>query len=357
MYYNRVTQRIDMDSVDRFIIYCMISIYVTNRVQSYFSEKKKMERLRQDLIRQSKTLDSTSPARVPVLSKSKPVSTPSTLYIRGGQLQNIKKLMLFRKVFTKVKMLIVKLWVMLDTPHRLNQPTNIVLTLLRYNLFYILKLWRVIQFPTFQGTTFYLDKTEIVKTSAAILTGPILAWLGVAATLSLEILGVTLAVKSSIEQYLHNELYNNFHEEILNDIHEDIRKLRFSNDKMFHEIKKVEYMVSNEPKLNLSDSTLEPEMERIAERLGIAKDIIKQYDSKANINEIIKDSTLGEIEKESPVGKLLTLYQRMKEKVIKKRYKTFQDLLKNVEEGAQLIDEYEEYITPIEVKVPPIKVK
>lgn len=45
-----------------------------------------MERLRQYLIRQSKTFDSTSPARVPVLLKSKPVSTASTLYIRGAQI-------------------------------------------------------------------------------------------------------------------------------------------------------------------------------------------------------------------------------------------------------------------------------
>lgn len=47
----------------------------------------------------------------------------------------------------------------------------------------------------------------------------------------------------------------------------------------------------------------------------------------------------------------------MKEKVIKKKYKTLPDLLKNIEESAHQIDEYEEYIIPIEVKAPPIKVE
>jgi len=341
-----------MDAIDRFIIRCMISIWLTEIVKSYFSEEKKIERLRQDLIKQSKTLNSGSPVKVPVSSKSNRVLPRSTLYIRGGELTNLQKLKSLRKVFKGIQTLIRELYKITEKSSNRN---NLILKLLRWNLFVILKLWRMtIEVPTIHVTHFYTDKTEAILEPLSWISGPALSWAGVTTTLSLEIFLTILAVKSGIEQFIHNGVYGDYQEERLNDIHEDIRKLRFSNDKMSHVLNKVEHIVSNERKLKPPQWILEPETERMAERLGITKDIMKEYNMESNINEIIKESSLGEMVKEGPFYK--RLYERMKEKAIKKRYKTLQDLLNKIREGANLVDEYEEYIPPIEV-LPPIKVK
>lgn len=51
---NRISGKIIFDISDCVLISIIISIYLTEYLKSYFSEKQKMERLRQDLINKSK---------------------------------------------------------------------------------------------------------------------------------------------------------------------------------------------------------------------------------------------------------------------------------------------------------------
>lgn len=83
MYYNKLLNKFVFDLIDYFLLSAIISFYTTQYLKSYFSEKQKMERLRQDLISQSKLLESSKqPNSLRLLSSSR--SIPIISSIRGG---------------------------------------------------------------------------------------------------------------------------------------------------------------------------------------------------------------------------------------------------------------------------------
>jgi hypothetical protein len=74
-----------MDKWDYFFLSMMISIYGTEYLKSYFSEKQKMERLRKDLIQKSPLVESSSQTNYKRASSSaKRVRKISNFALRGG---------------------------------------------------------------------------------------------------------------------------------------------------------------------------------------------------------------------------------------------------------------------------------
>lgn len=82
MYYNKFLGRIIFDVFDYFLISIILSIYCTEYLKSYFSEKQKMERLRQDLINKSKLVKSSSQRTTP--SSATRVQKIFNFTVRGG---------------------------------------------------------------------------------------------------------------------------------------------------------------------------------------------------------------------------------------------------------------------------------
>jgi hypothetical protein len=60
MYYNKFVNKLILDGFDYSIISFLIVFYLSKYSQFYFSEEQKIERLRQDIIKKSKLIESSS---------------------------------------------------------------------------------------------------------------------------------------------------------------------------------------------------------------------------------------------------------------------------------------------------------
>lgn len=60
MYYNNLLQRLVLDKLDYYLLGDMMVSYLTPRVKEYLLEKKKIKRLKKDLISKSRLIRSSS---------------------------------------------------------------------------------------------------------------------------------------------------------------------------------------------------------------------------------------------------------------------------------------------------------
>jgi hypothetical protein len=349
MYYDKYRSQIIVDPIDLYLLMAILSILVTKFVQSYFSEEKKMERLRRDIIRQSNRLKSPSPVTVKDTSVTTRVRlmNPSTLSIRGGNIEHLTNRKLLTKSTGKIKQWINWLWFMLYDPLTRGK-SNLILDLLRFNLLSLLRMWGL-----------NLQAVGILQISlinllpslvCAIVTGPIVVLLGVGTTLALEFFMAILVGKSVMQQIIHNSLSRKYKSKIVDVMHETLTEESELKNKISKIMEKIKKIAVEEPNIEPSNWNIDPAIERTAEPFAIVNDMVKE----SSVSEIINESTIGEIVKESNSSS--TLAERVKARGRKTRYQTMQGLLNKLKKGEQIYDEYEEYMQPIR-RVPPIKVQ
>jgi hypothetical protein len=388
MYYDKYRSQVVVDPIDLYLIIAILSILVTKFVQSYFSEEKKMERLRQDIIRQSNLFQSLSPVTVKDTSLETRVMNPSTLSIRGGKLERLKNLKLLTTITKKIKEWINWLWFILYDPLTRGK-SNIILDLLRFNLVAIIKIWGL-NISGGGGIVVIHGPNLIPPVVYGLVTGPIVGFLGVGTTLALEFLMTALATKSVAQQITHNYRYKNYKGKIMDVIHETVTEESELKNKIYEIMEKAKKIGIEELHIEPSNCNIDlaPVRERTAEPFGIVNEMVKESnvseiisESTIDIDKIIKESKIGEIInessaseivdkstidkiiKESKIGEIITesstspsLAERVKEGGRKTRYQTMQGLLEKLKKAEQLYDEYEEYMQPIR-RVPPLKVE
>lgn len=357
MYYDKYRGRIIFDELDIYLLIAILSIYATRLAQSHFSEEKKMERLRRDIIRQSKLFKSSSSVTVKDTSFATRVSNPSTLTIRGGNLERLKNLKLLTNIPKKIKQ-----WINILYHASTKGKSNLILDLLRFNLLAIIRTLGLT--IASGGGIVQLEAPNLLPpVVCGMVTGPILRFLGVGTTVALEFFIATLSTKSVMQQIIHNYHYKKYKGKFVDVIHETLKEESEFTNKISEMMEKVNQIASQESQIEIEPSNwnLDPEMERTAERLGIIvkESSVGEIIKEANIDEIIKESSLGEIVNESSdkIVKKSRVSSDIATRVRKKlgkRYKTLQDI---ADTGKQIYDEYEEYITPSITKVPPIKVR
>jgi hypothetical protein len=381
MYYDKYRSQIIVDPIDLYLIMAILSILVTKFVQSYFSEEKKMERLRRDIIRQSNRLKSPSPVTVKDTSVATRVRlmNPSTLSIRGGKLNRLKNLKLLTTITKKIKEWINWLWFMLYDPLTRGK-SNIILDLLRFNLLAIIKMWGL-KITVGGGIVVIHGPNPIPPVVYGLVTGPIIGFLGVGTTLALEFYITALATKSAAQQITHNYRYKKYKGKIMDVIHETLTEESELKNKIYEIMEKAKKIGIEELNIEPSNWNIDPTqaIERTAEPFSIVNDMVKESsvseiisESKIDIDKIISESKIGEIIKESSASEIVdkstidkilkesstspSLAERVKARGRKTRYQTMQGLLEKLKKGEQLYDEYEEYMQPIR-RVPPIKVQ
>ena len=386
MYYDKYRSQVVIDPIDLYLLIAILSILVTKFVQSYFSEEKKMERLRQDIIRQSNLFKSPSPVTIKDSSLATRVMNPSTLSIRGGKLERSTNLKLLTTITKKIKEWINWLWFILYDPLTRGK-SNIILDLLRFNLLAIIKMWGL-RITVGGGIVVIHGPNLIPPVVYGLVTGPIVGFLGVGTTLALEFLITALATKSVAQQITHNYRYKNYKGKIMDVIHETFTEESELKNKIFEIMEKAKKIGIEELNIEPSNWNIDPAIEGTAERFAIINDRVKESsvseiisESKIDMDKIISESKMGEIIKESSTSEIVdkstidkiikeskideiikesstspSLAERVKARGRKTRYQTMQGLLEKLKKGEQLYDEYEEYMKPIR-KVPPIKVE
>jgi hypothetical protein len=154
---------------------------VTKFLQSYFSEEQQTEKLRQDIIRQSRVLNFRSKAII----NSSPFSTKQvkklyTLPIRGGDIETANKLKLLPAIAEKIKKFLGWLCIFLKIK-KIENRHNLILQLFRLNLKFVLRFWDV------SIITFIFDLTIVDPTPVPIImgiaVGSNVGYLGVGGTL------------------------------------------------------------------------------------------------------------------------------------------------------------------------------
>lgn len=359
MYYDKYKETVIVDGMDLYLIIAILSIYVTKLVQSYFSEEKKMERLRQDVIRQSNLFKSTSPVTVRDTSLATRVMNPSTLSIRGGKLERLKNLKLLTTITKRIKDWINWLWFILYDPLTKGK-SNLILDLLRFNLLAIIKMWGL-KITKGGGIVEIYGPNLLPSVAYGLVTGPIVGFLGVGTTVALEFFIAILATKSVTQQGLHNYRYQKYKGKIMDVIHETLTEESELKNKIAQIMEKANKISIEEPNIEPLNWNIDPAIERTAEPFSIVNDMVKESsvseiinESQIDIDKIIKESKIGEIIEESSSSS--TLAERVKARGCKTKYQTMEGLLDKLKKEKQLYDEYEEYIQPLR-RVPPIKVQ
>jgi hypothetical protein len=378
MYYDKYRSQIIVDPIDIYLLMAILSILVTKFVQSYFSEEKKMERLRRDIIRQSNLFKSPSPVTVKDTSVATRVRlmNPSTFSIRGGNIEHLTKRKLLTKSIGKIKQWRNWLWFILDEPFRKGK-SNLILDLLRFNLLSLLRMWGL----TLQaGGILQISFINLFPSLVCgIVTGPIIVFLSVGTTLALEFFMAILVGKSVMQQIIHNSLSRKYKGKVVDVMHETLTEKSELKNKISEIMEKVKKIAVEEPNIEPSNWNIDPVIERTAEPFGIVNDMVKESsvseiisESKIDIDKIISESKIGEIIKESSASEIVdkstidkilkesstspSLAERVKARGRKTRYQTMQGLLEKLKKGEELYEEYEEYMQPIR-RVPPIKVQ
>jgi hypothetical protein len=332
MYYDKFKGRIIVDEIDIYLLIAILSIYATRLAQSHFSEEKKMERLRRDIIRQSKLFKSSSSVPVKDTSFATRVSNPSTLMIRGGNLERLKNLKLLTSLTKKIKQWINWLWFILYDASTKGK-SNLILDLLRFNLLIIIRMWGL-TIGSGGGVVQFELPNLLPPVVYGMVTGPILGFLGVSTTLALEFFIATLSTKSVMQQIIHNYHSKKYKGKFMDVIHETLKEESEFKTKISEMMEKANQIASQEPQIEIKPSNwnLDPEMERTAERFGI---IVKE----SSVGEIVNESS-DEIVKKSRLSSEIAKRLR---KTLGDRYNTLRDI---ADTGKQIYDEYEEYITP-----------
>ena len=320
---------------------------MTQLVQSHFSEEKKMERLRQDIIRQSNLLKSTFPVTVNNTSLATRRMNPSTLSIRGGKLECLKNLKLLTTIIKKIQKWINWLWFILYDPLTKGK-SNILLDLLRFNLLALIRVWGLTLDLT-GGIVQMQLPNPLAPIAYGMVTGPIVGFFGVSTTLALEFFITALATKSVTQQINHNYRYKKYKSKIVDVIHETLTEDSELKNKIYEIMERSKKITIEEPNIEPLNWNIDsaPAIEKTAEPFGIVNDMVKE----SSVSEIINESNIGKIIKES--NSRPSLAERVKARVDKKRYQTMQGLVDKLKKGEQL---YDEYIQPIR-RVAPVKVE
>ena len=177
----------------------IVSIYCTERLKLYFSEKQKMERLRQDLISQSKLIKSSS--QTGISSSATRFQKIVKFAIRGGSEE-----LLFRNA-QQIQKFIIFLLTALHKKVTDKKILNLIIFSARLYLELILKLCQI-------HVKYYVNALTgqliILTVVAGGTSGFIISWIGAGATLFANFLGAVFLSRSLGQQRIHNIEYRRF---------------------------------------------------------------------------------------------------------------------------------------------------
>ena len=235
------------------------SIYCTEYLKYYFSEKQKMERLRQDLIKKSKLVKSSSQTRTS--SSSKRVQKIYNFALRGGS--ESQEFELLFDIAKEIRSGRDCLLAILETKAYNQKKLNVILWILRLYLRWILLLWKI-------HVTFIFDtQTNQFGVMTAVLGGGtagfITAWIGVGSTLLVANgLGVLLLGRGLFQHVAKELAYQKLQ-------NEGVKFLE--NEKVQDRIVRIaEKIEDNKQKVKTLYSEEDPAIKRTAESLGIFKE-------------------------------------------------------------------------------------
>lgn len=255
MYYHKILKRVVIDLFDCFLISMIISIYCTHYVKSYFSEKQKMERLRQDLINKSKLVKSSYQIITPSLpTKAQKIFNFAIRGIRGGNEE------LLYKNAENIKELIISL--LLIVQKRINNPIifNLIFSLARCYLHLILLVFKI-------DVKYCVDpltgQSIIMTVVFGGTTGFIVSWIGVGVTLATNLLGVVFLSRSLTQQVSNHLEYIKFRNQVLNLVKDE--EFQSTIDRIGIK-KRIE---TNKLKLKTLNWEKNPAIKQAAEHLGI----------------------------------------------------------------------------------------
>jgi hypothetical protein len=254
MYYNRFLGIVVFDVFDYFLISIIISIYCTEYLKFYFSEKQKMERLRQDLINKSKLVKSsfqtTTPFSATRVQKIYKFAVRS-LSIRGGSEE------LLYKNAEQIKTLVINLLMLVRKRVNNKKIFNFIVFLARSYLRFILLVWQIDVRYCVDPVT---GQTIVFTIVFGGTTGFIVSWIGVGATVFANFLGIILIGRSLAQQLRHDIEYRKFRNQAV----------KLIKDEEFQKtiVSIVKQIKGNNPKLQLNWEQ-NPALKEAAERLGI----------------------------------------------------------------------------------------
>lgn len=267
MYFNKHIQRVVIDSTDIFLLSVFITFYITKYLKEYYSEKQLMEKLREDLIRQSKLIKSSS-KEIISYSPSSANQGNKTYYIRGGDMDIVKQPKLLEFIVGRTNKLILWLWLFCNTKENKN---HLIFQLLRFNLSNILKIWQV-SISTFDIEIFtIIGSSPVIPAVAGAVLGSTAGCLGVAATLLIQASASVFLFRSLTQQVI--SLRSTPYNEVLRMLDEvnTAKKLGKRSTLM----KKMDYLKQisdKEPKLRLAGFNQDLDIEKTAENLGLLKE-------------------------------------------------------------------------------------
>jgi len=213
-----------------------------------------MERLWQDLINQSKLIESRyKPIRPSSRNKSKVHKIFTTF--RGGADQ-----LLFTAV-EYIKRNIIYLLISTKKKSDNNRILNLSLSAFRFYMQILFMTWQV-------EVNYYVDKVSrqsiIMTVVCGGTTGFVVSWIGVGTTLVANVISLTILGRSAVQQLVHNILFKKLVEKLIHD-------KKFTNT-----IGQIANQIE-EPKQKLKELVWEQNLvlKQAAERLGICEEKTK----------------------------------------------------------------------------------
>ena len=270
MYYNRITGKLVLDSFDLWLI----SFFITSQIVSHFkeslSEKAKMKRLKDDIIKKSRVIDTSSFRNYSNYTDKRIKKIYNfALKPRGGQIEDIKLAQQFAqesKLAQQIKKMIHRTVIFLMTKENNARVFKRLFTVARLALQFVLIRCNIqIQYLVIDGIT---QQVAIISMCSGGTLGFIYGWFAAGTFLI-----VTPAVLSAFVLRSLFQQYMNFKQ------YQEILKfsVRLAKDKEFREsIINMIHGINNQIEENMNLINLKnlnwnknPEIKQAAERLGI----------------------------------------------------------------------------------------
>lgn len=279
MYYNRILGRVIFDAVDYFLLSTIASIYLSQYLQSYFSDRQKIKRLAQDLINQSKLskeeLENIKMRLLcqDIINQSKMIKSSSditTSYsskraekifrlvskvvygIRGGSKEFLYKLYTSSE---RIKTFVIYFLAFLSKKKSANEILELILSGMRLYLQLILFLFKIKVYYCSDSVT---GQVKIVAVVAGSFTGITLSWLGVGTTLFAHVLGLVWFGRNFVQQLIYDRQYR---------IYEMVRSKLLEDEEFMARI--VNEIKDKQSKVQPLNWETNPALKEAAESLGI----------------------------------------------------------------------------------------
>lgn len=266
MYYNYLLKKFIFDAFDYYLLSALIVSYLMPRFNQHFSERAKMERLKTDLISQSRLIE-PSTSKPGLFPKTNQIRTvyKVTLDTRGGQLEY--------RLASKIQTIITGLFALLqDKKNR--KLLNFILSGARFVLTLILSMHGIdLQYVMIDPVS---KQVIIIAMASGGATGYVLSWIAAGTTITVTpILLSILTLRSSFQQITHNRECAKLKAEIDRMIQD--QDLQHQLMKLFRESQKQtngsleNFEATNHLMRDGLNWNTNPEIREAVERLGIVE--------------------------------------------------------------------------------------